>query len=391
MQKINPLIYLLAFGHFVTDWAQGAVPALLPYFITACHLNYQDAASLIFANLVIASVSQPLFGYYSDKFSKSWFVPLGPVLCGTALSIIAFSTNYWVIFFSVMMCGLGSSVFHPEAALMVNRISGKLKGQALGTFSVGGNAGFAVGPLLAGLCAYKYSIHGMVLFGIINFAAACFMYYHMPTILAQAAATTAQEKKATPGGLHNDWPSFSKLFVLIVVRSVAFTLCNSFIPIYWIDVLHTSPTTGSMALTILFTLGAFLTYAGGVMSDRWGNVKVIKLTFFIMIPAMFALNHTGNELLAFLLLLPVGISVFLAYSPTVYLGQTYLSKNIGFASGITMGLSASIGGLTAPFVGHLADLYGVAFALNILWIMGVVAFIFSFLIPEVAEPKKKLS
>lgn len=382
MHKINPLIYLLAFGHFITDWAQGAIPALLPYFISTCNLNYRDAASLIFANLFLASVTQPLFGYFSDRVSKPWFVPLGPVLCGLSLSVIAFSTNYWVIFFAVMVCGLGSSVFHPEAALMVNKISGKFKGQALGSFSVGGNAGFAVGPLLAGLCAYKYSIHGLVIFGLINITAAIFLYYHMPSILAQAEAADKEEKNSTPGGLKNDWVSFGKLFILIVARSIAFTLCNSFIPIYWVAVLHTSAATGSFALTILFTLGAFITYFGGVLSDRIGNVKVIKLTYLIMIPAMFALNHTTTEWLAMLLLFPVGIAVFLSYSPSVYLGQTYLAKNIGFASGITLGVSTTIGGLVAPFVGHLADLYGVASALNILWIMGIVAFVFSFFIPE---------
>ena len=187
MHKINPLVYLFTLGHFATDWSQGAIPALLPYFIATCGLNYQDAATLIFANILLASISQPIFGYYSDKVSKPWFVPAGPILCGVTVALIAFTTNYWVIFVCSMLSGLGSSIFHPEAALMVNKISGRLKGQALASFSVGGNVGFAVGPLVAGLCAYEFDIHGLAVFGVVNVFLAAILYYFMPRVLAQAA------------------------------------------------------------------------------------------------------------------------------------------------------------------------------------------------------------
>ena len=143
MKKLDPHVYLFTMGHFSVDWAQGGIPALLPYFITACQLNYQQAAGIIFANILLSSVTQPLIGYYSDRISKPWLVPLGPVLSGLSLTALAFTTNYWVILFCSMISGLGGSLFHPEAARMVNRIAGSLKGQALGSFSVGGNAGLS--------------------------------------------------------------------------------------------------------------------------------------------------------------------------------------------------------------------------------------------------------
>jgi len=106
-----------------------------------------------------------------------------------------------------------------------------------------------------------------------------------------------------------------------------------------------------------------------------------------MIPAMYFLNHSTVEWIATLLLIPAGFAIFTPYSPLVFLGQSYLAKNVGFASGITLGLSASIGGLVAPFVGHMADTYGVGRALNILWISALVAAIFAFFI---SEPKRSL-
>lgn len=386
MKKLNPLVYLFTMGHFASDWSQGAIPALLPYFISACSLNYQDAASLIFANILLSSITQPIFGYYSDKISKPWFIPAGPILCGLSLTIIAFRTSYWVIFFCSMMCGLGSAVFHPESALMVNKISGKLKGQALGSFSVGGNAGFAAGPMVAGFCAYAFDIRGLVIFGIVNTILAGILYYKMPLILKQAAEAEVADVKAHHGAAKtNDWPSFGKLSVVILARSLGFTLCNTFIPIYWISVLNSTPAKGSLALSLLFSMGVVITFIGGIMADRLGFIRVMRMSFLIMVPSMFLLTNSTNVTWATLLLIPVAFSLFAPYSPIVVLGQTYLGKNVGFASGITLGLGSTIGGLVAPMVGWGADHWGVSAALQILWVAALLGAIFSFLIPKPKE------
>lgn len=382
MKKLSPYVYLFATGHFSVDWAQGAIPALLPYFISSCNLSYQDAATLIFANMLLSSVSQPIFGYYSDKVSKPWFAPLGPVLCGLCLTLLAFTQNYWFIFLCSMFSGFGSSIYHPEAARMVNNIAGDRKGQALGTFSVGGNAGFAIGPMVAGACAYAFDIHGLVIFGIVNAIIAFILYHQMPHILALVNDANLAEKQAHPGEvLTNDWSAFGRLSVVIFVRSVGFTVCNTFIPLYWIHVLHTSPSTGSLALSILFSMGVVITFLGGVLADRFGFLRALRGSMLIMIPSMFFLVNSTNLIAATLLLIPVAFSLFAAYSPIVVLGQTYLGKNVGFASGVTLGLTTTIGGLISPIVGWGADQWGIPTALQCLWICAIIGAIFSFLIP----------
>ena len=382
MKKLSPYVYLFATGHFSVDWAQGAIPALLPYFISSCSLSYQDAATLIFANMLLSSVSQPIFGYYSDKVSKPWFAPLGTVLCGLCLTLLAFTQNYWFIFLCSMFSGFGSSIYHPEAARMVNNIAGDRKGQALGTFSVGGNAGFAIGPMVAGACAYAFDIHGLVIFGIVNAIIAFILYHQMPHILALVNDANLAEKQAHPGEvLTNDWSAFGRLSVVIFVRSVGFTVCNTFIPLYWIHVLYTSPSTGSLALSILFSMGVVITFLGGVLADRFGFLRVLRGSMLIMIPSMFFLVNSTNLITATLLLIPVAFSLFAAYSPIVVLGQTYLGKNVGFASGVTLGLTTTIGGLISPIVGWGADQWGIPTALQCLWICAIIGAIFAFLIP----------
>ena len=383
MKKIDPAVYLFSLGHLSVDWCQGAIPALLPYFIRNYDLSYQAAGTLIFANVLVASVLQPLFGYYSDRISRPWFIPLGTLFCGISVALMGFCTSFSAIFAAAMLSGVGSAVFHPEAALMVNRIAVKAKGQALGTFSVGGNAGFAIGPIVAGICAYKLGIQSLLVFGIVNAVLAVALWTRMPYVLQQVSLFNKQEteKKAVKAS-ENDWKAFGILSLPIFARSIGFTLSNTFIPIYWMTVLHASATQGTTALSILFTIGACITFGGGLLADRFGYVKIIRAAFLCMVPTYLLLTHTTDIWVATALLLPAAVSIFMPYSPIVVLGQTYLAKNAGFASGVTLGLTTTLGGIFAPLVGGAADRWGLVPALQIFWIAGLIGLIASFFLPE---------
>ena len=311
--------------------------------------------------------------------SRSWFIALGPILAGLSITLIGFSSSYWMIFAAAMFCGIGSALFHPEAALMVNRIGGKRKGQAIATFSVGGNLGFAIGPIAAGVCAYTLGIHSLLLFGVVNLSLGTVIFWKL-SAAQRLAQQYAQEEIIARVEVErqNDWRSFGKLSLTMLARSLSFTLSNTFVPIFWVTVLHTSAQEGTRALSILFTIGAGVTYLGGLLSDRLGNVRVLRLAFLVMVPTMFLLIRAIDVWWATALLIPAAFAIFLPFSPIVVLGQTYLARNAGFASGVTLGLSTTIGGLFAPLVGWAADLWGVTTALQILWIAGLLGVIASF-------------
>ena len=381
MKKLDTSIYFFALGHFCVDWAQGAIPALLPYFVQNYGLSYQEAASLVFANVLLSSVLQPVFGYYSDKISLPWLIPLGPLFCGLSITLIGFSASYWTIFLAAMVCGLGSALFHPEAALLVGRIARAKKGQALSTFAVGGNGGFAIGPLAAGFCAYTLGISSLLVFGIVNACAAIAISRDLPRTLASASRSAQRTTKGS-GGKKNDWASFGRLSVAILARSLGFTLSNTFIPLFWVSVLAASPEQGTTALSALFLMGAVITYMGGLLADRAGFIPVLRASFLVMIPAMALFVNSKSVWLAALCLVPVAVSIFLPYSPIVILGQAYLGKNAGFASGVTLGLSITIGGILAPVVGWVADHWGLVVALQILWGAGIMGSVAAFTLKE---------
>jgi FSR family fosmidomycin resistance protein-like MFS transporter len=151
------------------------------------------------------------------------------------------------------------------------------------------------------------------------------------------------------------------------------------------QVLHSTAANGSMALSVLFTLGIFMTYLGGVLADRFGYIKVMRIAFLVMVPAMLAFTNSKQLWLSLWLLLPVAFSLFIPYSSIVVLGQTYLGKSVGLASGITMGLGTTMGGMMSPLVGWGADQWGIGPALQILWVVALLGLAFAFLVPSVEE------
>ena len=118
------------------------------------------AAGLTFAGCILSTVAQPLFGLLSDRLTKSWLIPAGILISGISLGLTGLFSSYWMIFLLIMISGIGGSIFHPEAARLVNQVSGPGKGTALSLFSVGGNAGFAIGPLIMATSLYFFGEAG---------------------------------------------------------------------------------------------------------------------------------------------------------------------------------------------------------------------------------------
>ncbi len=343
IRKYGPPIF-----HCINDFGQGSLAALIPFFIANFGLNYYQSASIIFCNTIVASIAQPILGYVADR----WRVP-----------------------------GLGAALFHPEAALLVNRMQSNELGNAMGRFAVGGSAGFALGPLLAG-GVYVFGAQFLWVFTAIALLGVLLYLY---AFTGEADTTNAGESKSPATSTHmgtNDWASFGKLFFVIASRSILFSVLSIFIPILYITVINGEASASSLALTMYFAMGAVLTYMGGALSDKLGFLKTVRLGNLIFLPSVLVFIFVPNIWGFFGAMIPMAFGVFSQYGPITVLGQKYLAKNAGFASGITLGLGITLGGLVAPYVGHLADIYDVQTALMTLIPVGLMGLFMSFWLKE---------
>ena len=376
IRKYGPPIF-----HCINDFGQGSLAALIPFFIANFGLNYYQSASIIFCNTIVASIAQPILGYVADRWRVPWFIPVGFSITLVSISAIALATSYEMILALSLIAGLGAALFHPEAALLVNRMQSNELGNAMGRFAVGGSAGFALGPLLAG-GVYVFGAQFLWLFtAIALIGVLLYVYAFTGSAATDVVGESKSSAKSTNTGA-NDWVSFGKLFFVIASRSILFSVLSIFIPILYITVINGEASASSLALTMYFAMGAVLTYMGGALSDKLGFLKTVRLANLIFLPSVLVFIFVPNIWGFFGAMIPMAFGVFSQYGPITVLGQKYLAKNAGFASGITLGLGITLGGLAAPYIGHLADIYGVQTALMTLIPVGLMGLLMSLWLKE---------
>lgn len=351
-------------------------------------MDYTAIAGLMFASSFLSSIIQPLFGWLADKGSRQWFMAVGVFFAGTSLALTGFVTDYWLIFAAVTIMGIASSIFHPEAARCVNGVSQGARGKGMSIFSVGGNGGFGFGPLLAVFLVTTFGMHGLAFYGITAVAMSILLLLAMPHLRRAIAANKKMAKEnIIPGEkgadlpAANDWHAFGRLFVVILFRSTVFTGLSSFLPLFCIQALGTSEAIGSMTLSIISIAGVAATLFGGWFADRHGYRKTLRLGSVLLVPFLAIAVFSGSIYAVYAMLLPMSFAMLAPYSSFVVIGQEYLAKNIGFASGVTLGISMSIGGIIAPALGRYADLHGIAAVMALLVLLAAICAAATFLLP----------
>src|SRR5882757_5407417 len=141
-----PMIIVVA-GHAIDDLYQGAVPAIVPFLVAERHYGYLAAAGITLAATLLSSVVQPLFGVLTDKRPMPWLVPVGMTVAGAGIGLSGLGNSYVLTWLAICLSGLGVAAYHPESARIARRVASKGH-VGMSWFSLGGNAGFALGPIL---------------------------------------------------------------------------------------------------------------------------------------------------------------------------------------------------------------------------------------------------
>ena len=307
-------LIILGIGHLATDISQGALPALLPFLIAEYHLSYSAAAGIVFAANIFSSLIQPVFGHFADRLSKTWLIPAGMLVAGAGTALIGVAPNYWFIFTVVAISGIGMAAFHPEAARLVNRVAGKNKSSAMSIFSTGGQLGFAAGPLLTTTLVLACGIKGHALSLRARDCGRVLPGAHDRP--GWQAGTGDQRRRDSPsaGKRADQWRAFSILMVAIILRSVLFYGLNTFLPLYWLNVLHQSNAAAGTILTIYFSCGVFGTLLGGRLGDRIGYRRIVLISLLMVTFILPAFLYLENARAATMVIVPIGFILFLSSS-----------------------------------------------------------------------------
>jgi FSR family fosmidomycin resistance protein-like MFS transporter len=380
--KVNKYSLLVMFGHICTDINQGALPAILPFLVIHKNISYASAAGLIFAANSVSSLIQPFFGYLGDKISWPWLMSLGVFLAGGGLALVGFLDNYWAIFLAVIVSGIGIALFHPEGGKIANLVAGEKKGTGIAIFAVGGNIGFALGPIIASVALAIWGLKGTAVLLMPAVAMSAVLLLCLPGL--GKFTSESRRNKAVGKNLtgEDDWPSFIKVSACITGRSVVNYGLTTFIPLYFTAVFMLPEVSASTRLTLFSVVAAAATLIGGHAADRIGFNRIIRGGFALLVPLLFIFPMLENVYLATFLLIPTAFSVSVAQGATIALGQNFLSNHLGTSSGIMLGLAVSIGGMAAPAIGWVGDRFGLPAAMYTVAGFSLLTLLFAYLIPN---------
>lgn len=392
---------LLSLGHLLIDLCQGIVPALAPFLVEGRGFSNAEAAGLVFAISATSSVVQPVFGQLADRLAMAWLLPASIFLTGTALAFGAQATSYPAVLLAFGLSGVGVAAFHPEAARKANLASGDRRTTGMSIFSIGGGIGFALAPAITLAVMQLRGISGLlVLIYPTALIAGCFLGRLGLAGLAgrflgrgdrpPAPAQHRAGAKPSSNG-HDDWRAFRILSGATVLRSIVFYGLNTFLVVYFMRRWHLTAVQASPALVVFLGTSLVGTLLGGLLADRYGRRRILRVGFTVATVLLAAFLSTPDRTWAMALLVPLAVFLFLPTSVLVVLGQEYLPNRMGLASGVTLGLAVSVGGMCAPLLGLLADRKGMWLVIAILLGVLAMAAAQTYALPPVGRQKPERS
>jgi FSR family fosmidomycin resistance protein-like MFS transporter len=339
----------LSGGHLATDFAGGALPALLPFMADEFDLSYTLTALLMLASTLSASVIQPVFGLWSDRRGALWLLPAGVAIGGAGMAIAAASPSYWLVVLFVVVSGLGTAAYHPEGSKFAAYASGRRRASGMALFSIGGNIGYALGAAVTTPLVIALGLHGGLLLMVPCLIVAAVLLASMPFLHTFVPTRAATAARAGP----DDLRALAILLAVVAFRSVAWFGLLTFVPLWEVSLGH-SKQYGNNLLTAMLFAGAVGTLLGGPLADRFGLRTVLLGSNLLVGPAILVFVIAGGWIGAAALVI-VGAAVVGTFGVTMVMSQQYLPRHIGTASGLVIGLSIGLGGVAALVLGVLAD------------------------------------
>ncbi|MBA3423170.1 MAG: MFS transporter [Rubrobacter sp.] len=371
---------VLSGGHLFTDVNQGAVAALIPFLVSERGISLAAAGMLVLASTVSSSVIQPLFGIYSDRRPIPILMPLGVLTAGLGMALVGVAPNFPLILLCVVFSGIGVAAFHPEAARYANYVSGTGRARGMSFFSVGGNAGFALGPVFTTPLVLVFGLPGTVFLALPAVLMAAVILFDLPRL----RGFQPEPGEDADGGAPDDpaaWGPFARMVGVVTLRSFLYFGLVAFVASYYERVLGTSPAFGNAALTVMLASGAVGTLCMGPLADRFGRRAVLGVSMLLLGPLVYVFTLC-SPIAGMAVLAPIGAATIGTFGVTVVMGQEYLPGRIGLAAGITMGLSIGVGGLGAPVLGHVADGYGLTTTMLVIAVLPVLGLLLTMTLPR---------
>ncbi|WP_246627305.1 MFS transporter [Paenibacillus solanacearum] len=361
------MILSISLVHLLNDSIQSVVPAIFPILHESLRLTFAQIGWIAFTLNVTASLLQPLIGYYTDTRPKPYLLPLGVAFSLIGMVVLAFAGSFMQVILSVMLIGIGSSVFHPESSRVAYLAAGPRRGLAQSIFQTGGNIGQALAPIFTALIFVPLGQFGIIWFTLAAAVAIVVQIFVARWYMRDLASRPVRKKAAAAAyALPRTTIAFA-LFILIMLLFSKFVYVASMTGFYAFYLIERYSITIEQAQWILFALlvaGAAGTFFGGPLADRFGRRNMIWFSILGTAPFSLLLPYV-NVFWAAVLCVCIGFILLSGFSVIIVYAQEMLPGKVGTVSGLFFGLAFGLGGIGSVVLGTLADVTSISFVIRL--------------------------
>lgn len=360
------ILFAVSFSHLLNDIMQSLLASLYPLFKENYNLDFVQIGLLTLTFQVTASLLQPVVGMVTDRWAMPYALPVGMASTLVGLILLGNAHNFTVLLIAASLIGFGSAVFHPESSRIARLASGGRHGFAQSLFQVGGNAGQAIGPLLAAFIVLPngqgsvawLSVIAMVGIVLLSWVGRWFVEHR------KQAATKPAVSRALPLARNRVLWAFVILVLLTATKNVYMSSISSYFTFYVIERFGMSVQNSQLMLFLFLGSVAAGTFLGGPIGDRFGARFVIWFSILGVIP--FALMLPYADLFwTCVLSVVIGLIFASAFSAIIVFAQELIPGRVGLIAGIFFGFAFGAGGLGAALLGVVADTDGIAYVFQI--------------------------
>lgn len=357
-QAALPVLFVLSATHFLNDMIQSLIPAIYPIIKSAYALDFGQIGIITLTFQLTASLFQPMVGHVTDKKPMPYSMVVGMGFTLVGLVVLAYASSYAFLLLGAALVGTGSSIFHPEATRLARQAAGGRHGLAQGIFQVGGQAGGAMGPLLAAFIVVPKGQGSLVWFSIVALIAMMMMtWVGRWHINARAMAKKAAGPSHAPAQTRSRFEiglALTILVILLLSKNAYTASFNSFYTFYLMGKFGVSVQTSQLMLFLFMGAAALGALTGGIVGDIVGRRNIIWFSILGALPFTLILPFADLWWTAILTIV-INLIMASAFAAIMIYAMELLPSRIGLIGGLFYGLSFGLGGLAAGVLGELAD------------------------------------
>jgi MFS transporter, FSR family, fosmidomycin resistance protein len=387
-----PLLFALSFSHLLNDVIQSLVPAIYPIIKNTYALDYGQIGLITLAFQLCASVFQPFVGMYTDRRPQPYSLLAGMAITLVGLMVLAHAASYPNLLIGAALIGTGSSIFHPEATRMARMASGGRYGFAQSVFQVGGQAGIALGPLLAAFIVVPLGQSSLSWFSLAALLAMFVVARIGHWYKRRCPASTNSERAATKTRVRSqDGAKFAVaiLIVLMFSKSAYSASFSSYYTFYLLGQFHVSVQASQVMLFLFLLASPIGALIGGHLGDRIGRRKIIWFSILGAVPFTLALPYV-NLLWTGVLAVIIGMIMASAFPAILVYAIELLPGRLGMVAGLFYGLTFGLGALSAALLGGLADATSIETVFHICAYLPLIGLLTWFL-PDIRRGRPQLT